>query len=41
LLILCKSIARNILSLLYFSPLLLQPHKILGITIVFDQNDDI
>jgi hypothetical protein len=39
LLILCEPIARNILSLLYLSPLLLQPHKVLRGTIAFDQSD--
>jgi hypothetical protein len=39
LLILCEPIARNILSLLYLYPLLLQPHKVLGGTIAFDQSD--
>lgn len=39
LLILCEPIARNILSLLYLSPLPLQPHKVLGGTIAFDQSD--
>jgi hypothetical protein len=38
--ILCEPIARNILSLLYLSSLLLQPHKVLGGTIAFDQSDN-